>query len=62
MPAANLCVAARVADYSNAESEYIATVFSTGTAIGRGIRSLPNALSPDFRQKLFEKIVEAGRR
>ena len=50
------------ADYSNATTEHITTVFSTGTALSRGIRSLPDALSPDFRQKLYEQLVETGRR
>ena len=50
------------ADYTNSGSEHIATVFSTGSALSNGIRSLPDALSPDFRKKLFEQIVESGRR
>jgi hypothetical protein len=50
------------ADYTNSASEHIATVFSTGSALSCGIRSLPDALRPDFRQKLFEQLVDSGRR
>ena len=50
------------ADYSHATTEHISSVFSTGTSLSRGIRSLPDALSPDFRQKLYEQLVESGRR
>ncbi|GAX83969.1 hypothetical protein CEUSTIGMA_g11393.t1 [Chlamydomonas eustigma] len=49
-------------EYTNAASEHVHHVFSTASALHRGIRSLPDALSPDFRQKLYELILENGTR
>lgn len=47
---------------SNVQSatEHIRTVWSTSNCLG--IRSLPDALSPDFRTRLYEEIVSATKR
>lgn len=44
-------------EYPLASQEHILQVFSTGTSLNRGIRSLPNALEPNFRRRLFEILV-----
>ena len=45
-------------EYTNAEQEQVQAVF--GPASFQGIRSLPNALNPDFRQRLYEELIETG--
>lgn len=40
----------------NAEKDIIVNAFSQGSFVG--IRSLPNALRPDFRKKLYELVLE----
>jgi len=49
-------------DYRNADAEHLSLVFSKGGMLNRGIRSLPNAMSPDFRSKLYDELLAAGRR
>ncbi|GLI59937.1 hypothetical protein VaNZ11_001987 [Volvox africanus] len=43
-----------------AASQHVRTVWSTSNICG--IRSLPNALSPDFRDRLYEELVQATHR
>ncbi|KXZ54593.1 hypothetical protein GPECTOR_4g658 [Gonium pectorale] len=43
-----------------AASEHVRTVWSTANVCG--IRSLPNALRPDFRERLYEELVSAAHR
>eukprot|EP00798_Chlamydomonas_sp_ICE-L_P030306 gene30306-35295_t len=47
--------------YKNAGKEHIENVWSTGTSLARGIRSLPNALSPDYRINLYDEIIEGAK-
>ncbi|PNW83149.1 hypothetical protein CHLRE_06g308650v5 [Chlamydomonas reinhardtii] len=41
-------------------SEHVRTVWSTANICG--IRSLPNALNPDFRERLYQELVAAAQR
>ncbi|KAG2436100.1 hypothetical protein HYH02_011611 [Chlamydomonas schloesseri] len=41
-------------------SEHVRSVWSTANICG--IRSLPNALSPDFRERLYQELVAAAQR
>ena len=41
--------------YRNAEADMVKNAFNQGSYLG--IRSLPNALKPDFRQQLYERIL-----
>jgi hypothetical protein len=43
----------------HADDEGIFSAFSPAGA-GLGIRSLPNALTPLYRQQLFQQLVHAG--
>ncbi|GLC33522.1 hypothetical protein PLESTM_000080500 [Pleodorina starrii] len=45
---------------TQAASQHVRTVWSTSNICG--IRSLPNALSPDFRDRLYEELVQAAHR
>lgn len=49
-------------EYRNADKEHIENVWSTGTTLMRGIRSLPNALSPDYRIKLYDEIIDGAKK
>lgn len=40
------------------EKECIMVSFGVGTCMG--IRSLPDALRPDFRRRLYEQLIELG--
>lgn len=44
----------------NAEKDYIENAFNQGSFVG--IRSLPNAFRPDFRQKLYELVLSRKHR
>jgi hypothetical protein len=47
-------------DATQSANEHIRTVWSTANCLG--IRSRPDALSPDFRTRLFEELVSATKR
>mmetsp|Transcript_24486 Transcript_24486/g.33756 ORF Transcript_24486/g.33756 Transcript_24486/m.33756 type:complete len:364 (+) Transcript_24486:48-1139(+) len=46
--------------FRNAEQDIVNSAFGQGAY--QGIRSLPNALSPDFRSKLFKEVIEETKR
>jgi hypothetical protein len=46
------------AGYINADAEEVANSFSIAAMVG--IRSLPNALAPHFRQQLYQELVFTG--
>lgn len=46
-------------EYRNADDEAVKSAYSNTSLTG--IRSLPNALQPEFRQKLYEDLVETAK-
>lgn len=47
-------------DYPNVDAETIRNAFSPN-AMACGIRTLPNALAPDFRSKLMEEVISRSK-
>lgn len=46
-------------EYKNADDEAVKGAYSNTGHLG--IRSLPNALHPEFRQKLYDELVDSGK-